>query len=87
MSTSNMRWVTAVTRAPRGETIKLTSKAGVQWMFYAMKSREVIRRKGGLFAVMSVNEFSGGRVTADLLEVIFTETPVRPEIARPGLYY
>ncbi len=83
----SVKWETTIPRAPRGETIRLTSAAGVQWMREAMKSRELIRREGGLFAVMHINEFSSGRVTADLLEVFLVEEPKRPEIPSPGFYY
>lgn len=69
-------------RHPRLETVEITSKAGWRWMFEAMKSGELIRRRGAEYFVVQITD-----QTVELREVIRVQMPSRPEIPRPCFYY
>jgi len=73
-------------RHPRVETIKITSKAGWHWMFEAMKSGELIRRRGAEYYVAQITDHQTG-TTVELREVVRVQIPKRPEIPRPCFYY
>ncbi len=68
---------------PKRETIRITSKAGWQWMFEAMENRELIRRRGAEYLVVKIADGT----TAELEEVIRVHMPSHQEIPRPGFYY
>lgn len=72
---------------PRYDVVRPKSHAGRQWMIDACKNRELIRRKGGKFAVVYVRELSSGGFEAYLQEVFLLNLPNKREIPAPGFYY
>ena len=72
---------------PRHDVVRPKSHAARQWMIEACEARELIRRKGGKFAVVCVQEWSSGGFEAYLQEVFLLNLPNKRDIPAPGFYY